>query len=116
MVLRDVRYVIEAHFDMTDKAAPGDNPGKCKDIVRRRLEKGQCYHQPCFGCREFPAHFRLFEGETVPVAEELQGKERDLGLMLYDMDYSNPRDIQPLFFRAVLRNGVLEVAGQEVLR
>ncbi len=53
MVLQDVHYVIECHFTMTDKAAPGDNPGKFQDILRRRLSKGQCYHQPCFGCREF---------------------------------------------------------------
>ena len=43
MVLRDVHYVIDAHFDMTDAAAPGDNPGKFQDIIKRRLEKGQCY-------------------------------------------------------------------------
>ena len=49
MVLQDVHYVIECHFTMTDKAAPGDNPGKFQDILRRRLNKGQCYHQPCFG-------------------------------------------------------------------
>lgn len=58
LVLQDVHYVIECHFTMTDKAAPGDNPGKFQDILRRRLNKGQCYHQPCFGCREFPANFR----------------------------------------------------------
>ena len=37
MVLKDVHYVIDAHFDMTDKAAPGDNPGKFQDIIKRRL-------------------------------------------------------------------------------
>ena len=51
LVLQDVHYVIECHFTMTEKAAPGDNPGKFQDILRRRLKKGQCYHQPCFGCR-----------------------------------------------------------------
>ena len=55
MVLRDVHYVIDAHFDLTENAAPGDNAGKFQDIMRRRLEKGQFYHQPCFGVREFPA-------------------------------------------------------------
>lgn len=60
MLLRDVRYVIEAHFDLTDKAAPGDNPGKFQDIMRRRVERGQFYHQPCFGCREFPAHSFIY--------------------------------------------------------
>ena len=51
LLLRDVHYVIEAHFDVTDKAAPGDNPGKFQDIVKRRIQRGQFYHQPCFGCR-----------------------------------------------------------------
>ena len=112
MVLTDVRYVIDAHFTMTDRAAPGDNEGKFIDIARRRLERGQCYHQPCLGCREFPAAFRAWPGGPVPTIEET----RSLGLMLYDMDYSDPRSIQPTFFRAELVNGVLEVAGKEVLR
>ena len=105
MVLTNVHYVIDAHFTMTDKANPTDSEGKFIDIARRRLERGQCYHQPCFGCREFPTNFRAWRGGPVP-----------LGIMLYDMDYSDPRDIQPMFFMAELTNGVLEVAGKEVLR
>ncbi|MDD6315824.1 MAG: type I-C CRISPR-associated protein Cas5c, partial [Clostridia bacterium] len=58
MILRDVRYIIDAHFEMTDRAAPSDNEGKFQDIMRRRLEKGQFYHAPCLGVREFPAHFK----------------------------------------------------------
>lgn len=112
VVLRNVHYVIDAHFTMTEKATAADNPGKFIDITRRRLERGQCYHQPCFGCREFPAQFRPWIGGTVPTIDET----RSLGLMLYDMDYSDPRSIQPTFFRAELVNGVLEVAGKEVLR
>ena len=111
MVLKDVHYVIEAHFDMTDKAAPSDNPGKFQDIIKRRLTKGQFYHQPCFGCREFPANFQLC-GEVPACPQELQGK-RDLGYMLYDMDYSNPEDIKPMFFRAVLLDGVLTVPAPD---
>ncbi len=107
LLLRDVRYVIEAHFDMTDKAAPGDNPGKFQDILKRRIQKGQFYHQPCFGCREFPANFKLCE-ELPPCPEELLG-ERDLGYMLWDLDYTDPRNITPRFFRAKLRDGVLTV-------
>lgn len=117
MVLRDVRYVIEAHFEMTDKAAPGDNPGKFQDIIKRRLARGQFYHQPCFGVREFPAHFAACE-TLPPCPEELRG-EKDLGWMLLDMDYSDPENIAPMFFRAVLRDGVLEVPnrdGQEVVK
>lgn len=112
MVLTDVRYVIEAHFELTERAAPSDNEGKFIEITRRRLERGQCYHQPYFGCREFPTSFRMWEGGPIPTIAET----RDLGLMLYDMDYSNPRRIEPMFFRARLEQGVLEVAGQEVLR
>ncbi len=107
LLLRDVRYVIEAHFDMTENAAPGDNAGKFQDIVKRRVQRGQFYHQPCFGCREFPAQFRLCE-EIPPCHPELDG-ERDLGWMLWDMDYTDPENIQPLFFRAKLRNGILEI-------
>ena len=97
---------------MTDRANPTDNEGKFIDIARRRISNGKCFHQPCFGCREFPASFRPWAGGPIPAIDET----RDLGLMLYDMDYSNPRDIRPLFFRARLEKGVLEVAGQEVLR
>lgn len=111
LLLRDVRYVIEAHFEMTEKAAPGDNPGKFQDIMRRRLQKGQFYHQPCFGCREFPAQFRLCE-EIPPCPEELRG-ERDLGWMLYDMDYTDPENISPMFFRGILRDGILEVPPRD---
>ena len=79
MVLTDVRYVIDAHFTMTDRAAPGDNEGKFIDIARRRLERGQCYHQPCLGCREFPAAFRSWPGGPVPTIEET----RSLGPVSY---------------------------------
>lgn len=107
MVLRDVHYVIEAHFVMTDKAAESDSPAKFQSMMQRRLEKGQFYHQPCFGVREFPANFKPCT-ERPECPEELRG-EKDLGWMLLDMDYSDPENIQPLFFRAVLRDGVLEV-------
>lgn len=107
MVLRDVRYVIDAHFEMTARATPTDNPGKFQDIMRRRVERGQFYHQPCFGVREFPAQFKPCE-ELPPCPEELAG-EKDLGWMLLDLDYSDRENITPRFFRAVLRDGVLEV-------
>lgn len=111
LLLKDVHYVIEAHFDMTERAAPSDNPGKFQDIIRRRLERGQAYHQPCFGCREFPAAFAPCHQPPV-CPPSLQG-ERDLGFMLYDLDYSDPADIRPLFFRGVLRDGVLEVPARD---
>ena len=111
LLLRDVRYVIEAHFDLTNQAAPGDNPGKFQDIVKRRIKKGQFYHQPCFGCREFPAQFKWCDA-LPPCPKELEG-ERDLGWMLWDMDYTDPENIRPLFFRAALRDGVLNVPNRD---
>lgn len=107
LLLRDVRYIIEAHFDMTEKAAAGDNPGKFQDIMMRRIQKGQFFHQPCFGCREFPASFKLCE--EIPSCPACLKGTRDLGYMLYDIDYSDPEDIRPRFFRAVLQDGVLNV-------
>ena len=112
MVLQDVHYVIEAHFTMTERASSADNPGKFCDIMRRRLKKGQCYHQPCFGTREFPAFFKAWEGGEPETA--YPEEDRELGFMLYDMDYSDPADIRPQFFRASLRRGVLDMRDCEV--
>ncbi len=112
MMLRNVHYVIEAHFDMTDKASPSDNPGKFQDIIKRRLRRGQCFSQPYLGCRECTAHFGLWEGGEIETIQET----RDLGWMLYDMDYSNPANITPMFFRAKMVNGVVDVANCEVVR
>ena len=114
-ILCDVCYVIEAHFEMTEKANETDNPGKFKDIMMRRLRRGYCYHMPYFGCREFPAHFCLCEEEEIHTAYD-DVNERDLGLMLYDMDYSNKDNIQAMFFRAVLKKGVLDLRNCEVIR
>ncbi len=111
MLLRDVRYVIDAHFDITDQAVASDNTGKFQDIIKRRIKRGQFYSQPYFGCREFPAQFKACE-VLPPCPEELSGV-RDLGYMLWDLDYSDPENITPLFFRAVLREGVLEVPARD---
>ena len=92
---------------MTDKASPTDNPGKFQEITKRRLRKGQFYSQPYFGCREFPAHFRLCE--TLPPVPDCLKGERDLGFMLYDMDYSDPENITPMFFRARMVDGIIQV-------
>ena len=110
LILQDVHYVIEAHFDMTDKAAPGDNPGKFQDILRCRLQRGQAYSQPYFGCREFAAHFQEWPGGDIPAIDVTQ----DLGFMLYDMDYSDMQNIQAQFFRAKLEHGVLDCRNCEV--
>ena len=115
LLLRDVEYVIDAHFEMTEKANETDNPGKFKDIIMRRLKRGECYHTPYFGCREFPVNFCLMEDDEIHTAYEVV-EEKDLGFMLYDMDYSNPENIEPMFFRAVIRRGVLDLRDCEVVR
>jgi CRISPR-associated protein Cas5d len=108
-VLRDVAYVVEAHFEMTSKAGSDDNVGKHLDQFNRRARKGQCFHQPCMGTREFAAHFALLgEGDQWPQSEldEAQ-KNKDLGWMLHDIDFAAGH--VPHFFRAELKDGVVEV-------
>lgn len=111
-MLRDVHYVIEAHFEMTDQANPSDNLGKFQDIVKRRLRSGQAYMQPYLGCRECTAHFRLWEGGDIPTIDET----RDLGYMIFDMDYSDLENIQPMFFRAQMVHGVIDLTDCEVVK
>ena len=113
LLLRDVSYVIEAHFEMTEKAVESDNTGKFKDIIMRRLKRGECYHTPYFGCREFPANFCLCEDEKIETA---YSGEKDLGFMLYDMDFSDLDNIQPMFFRALMKDGVINLRDCEVIR
>lgn len=110
-ILKDVHYYIDLHFKMTEKANAGDNPGKFKEMLSRRARKGQCYHQPYLGCREFPASFRLVEDDEVV---QVYPESRDLGYMLYDMDYSDGEHIIPRFFRAKLEDGVLYLKGSEI--
>lgn len=113
LLLRDVSYVIEAHFEMTEKAVESYNPGKFKDIIMRRLKRGECYHTPYFGCREFPANFCLCEDDKIETA---YSGEKDLGFMLYDMDFSDLDNIQPMFFRALMKDGVINLRDCEVIR
>ncbi|MEX2375996.1 MAG: type I-C CRISPR-associated protein Cas5c [Dehalococcoidia bacterium] len=104
-VLAEVAYLIEARFELTDKAGPDDREGKHLDMFNRRARKGQCFHQPCLGTREFPARFELLQ----PDAELPQAiaDTRDLGFMLWDIDHAGDRS--SLFFRAHLERGVLRV-------
>jgi CRISPR-associated protein Cas5d len=76
-------------------------------MFKRRVEKGQHFHQPYLGCREFPATVRPADGTERP-PEDLRGEE-DLGLMLHDIEYVAGKPEQPRFFRAVMRDGVVEV-------
>lgn len=106
LVLRDVAYVIDAHFEMTPRAGGADNPAKHLDMARRRIANGQCAFQPSLGTREFTAFFGPPEPGDDVLPEGLEA-ERDLGWMLHDIDFAN--DMTPQFFHAVLRDGVLEI-------
>jgi len=117
-VLADVAYVIEAHFELTDKAGPDDTEGKHLDMFNRRAERGQCFHQPCLGTREFAARFELLSPEApLPEPEEKSAdlgfeRPRDLGFMLWDIDH--PAKGRPsLLFRARLENGVMAVPAPD---
>lgn len=105
LLLRDVAYIIEAHFLTTGQAGPEDTPEKHYNIVLRRLRKGQFFYQPYLGCREFGARVDHFEG-AIP-ASYYRGTEKDLGWMLWDVDYDNGR--APIFYRPVMKDGVIDV-------
>ena len=144
LILRDVRYRIWAEFDfiplekrskrlnpmpewLTDvdeqalyeqgEARPDEKPAKYAAMFERRALKGQYFMHPYLGCREFSCkEIRLVKSPEqeccTPIAET-----RDLGFMLYDMNYEDPRDIKPMFFRAKMENGAIKVphpASEEV--
>jgi CRISPR-associated protein Cas5d len=113
-VLADVAYVIDAHFELTDNAGPDDTEGKHLDMFNRRAARGQCFHQPCLGTREFAAHFELLPPDA-PIPEPTEktaelgfGQPRDLGFMLWDVDHA-AEGRPSLLFRATLKNGVMQV-------
>jgi CRISPR-associated protein Cas5d len=99
--LRDVEYLIRADVHVPPGSTDAD-PAKYRDQFRRRLDRGQCFHRPYLGCREFAAHFSAPDG-----AEKPEPITRDLGLTLFDVDYG-PRNV-PRFFGAKIDKGVLRV-------
>lgn len=107
LVLKDVAYVIYAHQELTGKEPEGNDIKKLEAIFERRAKKGQYFHHPYLGTREFAlSEFRLLkEGEKLQPIQE----SKDLGWMLYDLDFSQPKNPQPLFFNAKLQEGVLRV-------
>lgn len=122
LFLRDVAYTIHAYFEMTDKAYAEDTVLKFQEMFLRRAEKGQCFHRPYFGCREFAAEFEVFtNGKPLP---EPIPETRDLGWMLYDIYHDNSSDgssqhfcndnCRPSFFRANLNNGRIMIDEKEV--
>ncbi len=121
LFLRDVAYTIHARFSLTEKAGPEDSVAKFQEMFLRRAEKGQCFHRPYLGCREFAADFDLIRQDKPlpdPIAED-----RDLGWMLYDIQHDNSRDngnvhhctdaCRPAFFRAELKKGIMLVPAAD---
>ena len=131
VALRDVEYVIEASMHLTplaglprrrpdvDEDCGEDTPVKYLAMFQRRAEKGQCFTQPSFGCREFPAHFELTDANAMSVSVGIN-RDQELGLMLYDVFHLDvTRDQAPgkvekpeprvTFFKADLKDGVIVV-------
>ena len=135
LLLKDVRYRIWAKMEyrsvakrmaeddlFTHKPGNDENPMKYYQMFELRASKGQCFNQPYLGTREFSAAFRLVDtvSETLtPALSPEQGGDRDLGIMLYDMDYTDKNDIQAMFYRAEMKHGVIIVPplnSEEILR
>lgn len=106
LFLRDVAYRLHADLEVLPQAGENNPPPKFWEMFERRAGKGQCVNQPYLGCREFACDFRLMaeDGSTAPIPDT-----RDLGWMLHDLDFGNPANPRPRFFRAELKNGVLMV-------
>ncbi|MDK2858234.1 MAG: CRISPR-associated protein Cas5d [Verrucomicrobiota bacterium] len=111
LFLRDVAYVIHAEFEMTEQAGAEDTITKFEQMFIRRASQGQCFHRPYFGCREFPVDFEFIpkDADNFPT----NGKTKDLGWMLYDMDYSGKQPM-PQFFHAQMENGSINLQNVEV--
>lgn len=111
LFLKDVAYVIHAEFEMTDQAGSDDSVAKFEQMFIRRAAKGACFHCPYFGCREFPVDFEFIEkgAENIPALDAT----RDLGWMLYDLDYSGTEPI-PQFFHAHMVGGSIDLRNVEV--
>ncbi|MCZ8099086.1 MAG: type I-C CRISPR-associated protein Cas5c [Burkholderiales bacterium] len=117
LVLADVAYVIEARLELTDKAGEQDSLAKHYAMFERRAAKGQCFHQPCLGTREFACDFTLLKPDD-PLPPGLS-ETRDLGLMVHGLDYPPDGRPTPRYFRATMTNGVITVPhprAAEVLR
>ncbi|MFB3886687.1 MAG: type I-C CRISPR-associated protein Cas5c [Thermodesulfobacteriota bacterium] len=136
LFLRDVRYRLYAELEFihpsrrakvmnvvpdclhdeweNEELRKDENPGKYNAIFERRARKGQCFNQPYFGCREFSCYFELVDD---PVTASTQfppvDESRDLGFMLYDIDFSDPNSPQPTFFRAHMDKGLVKVPPWE---
>lgn len=112
LFLRDVAYRIHAELVPVGDDARS-NPAKYREMFQRRAEKGQCVNQPYLGCREFAARFRLVDhpADEAPAIDET----RDLGWMLFDMDFTAVNDPKPQFFRANMQHGVIDLSKAQVM-
>ncbi len=111
LFLRDVAYLVHAEFELTDAAGDEDTLVKFTEMFIRRASNGQCFHRPYFGCREFPVDFEFIQKDAdgpTPINET-----RDLGWMLYDMDYSGEEPMSQ-FFHAEMVHGSLDLREVEV--
>lgn len=134
MVLKNVKYVVTVHFEaVIDKLNLPNKPngetcdtnedgsfnhGKFAEMITRRIRNGQCFHQPCLGTREFPATLRLIEDGNFPAA---LAEDRNFGIMLYDIDYQKDKDgnvtaFVPTYFRAEMKQGIIDLRNVEVLK
>lgn len=136
LLLKDVRYRIHGYFDLIPPAARKENhptvaeiwadeqeyveitradeiAAKYAAMFERRAKKGQCFHRPYLGCREFACDFRLITNPNEELVSPLS-ETRDLGFMLYDMDFESENDPIPLFFRAQMNNGVVNTNRKEI--
>lgn len=128
IMLRDVRYRIYAKMvfqpprmrkgEFIHEPGEDENPGKYQAMFERRAQKGQCFTTPYLGTRECTAYFELLPDESKNAADLLQ-ESRDFGIMLYDMDFTDKNNIQPMFYRARMINGVIDVplsGSKEIMR
>jgi CRISPR-associated protein Cas5d len=111
LFLRDVSYVIHADFELTEKAGDSDTLTKFTEMFIRRATNGQCFHRPYFGCREFPVSFDFVPKDADPFSTI--ETSRDLGWMLYDLDYSG-KEPMPQFFHAQMVDGTVNLRNVEV--
>jgi CRISPR-associated protein Cas5d len=122
LFLSDVKYRLTASFEMTSKAEATDNLNKFSEMFKRRAEKGQCFNQPYLGCREFSCEFTLVDSQKQPANLDFLDQNmtsdrrdlgfdavRDLGWMLYDMDYRDTSNPMPRFFKAEIDKGIVHI-------
>ncbi len=115
VILRDVRYVVEGRVVEDPAAAVAGDVKKGVEILRRRVRKGQCYRMPCLGCREFAANWKPADLGNLPKSAYEGTGAVDLGIMRHSSDFKADGAIVPRWFHAVMVDGVIDVAGSEVL-